>query len=213
MSPTRFVLLVALAACVEKRSEQQVASIAADSAASADTARPWRKPGDKIDSILPMPEYLHRFREGLVEPARLSGGATSREALARRFLELVSARDTSGLASLAVSRAEFAWLVFPHHIYAEPPYELDPEIFWMQLTAESAKDAHRTLEQYGGARLTFLRLGCQRDSAQIKSGPVRIWSACELRYRAGDSVLTRRLFGSIVERDGRMKLLSFANGL
>jgi hypothetical protein len=207
---TRILFLGAVAAaCTRPESEQRMEPAASS---STDTARPWRKPGDKVDSILPMPEYLRRFRQGLTEPARLTGGAATREALARRFLVAVSARDTAALAALAVSRAEFAWLVFPDHIYARPPYELDPEIFWMQLTAESAKGAHRTLELYGGARLALLSMGCQRDTMQLKWGPVRIWSDCELRYRAGDSVLTRRLFGSIVERDGRMKLLSFANG-
>lgn len=181
-------------------------------AAAPDTARPWRKPGDKIDSILPMPEYLRRFRQGLTEPARLTSGAESRDDLARRFLAAVSARDTAAFTDLALSRAEFAWLVFPHHLYHNPPYELDPEIFWMQLTAGSAKGLGTTLARYGGARLTLLRQSCRRDTMQIRSGPVRIWSACELRFRAGDSVLTRRLFGSMVERDGRLKLLSFANG-
>jgi hypothetical protein len=32
-----------------------------------------------------------------------------------------------------------------------------------------------------------------------------------VRYREGDRLVTRRLFGSIVEREGRFKLLSFAN--
>ena len=210
MKPTIGIMLVFAAACGRADAGRTGTTAAAT---ALDTARPWREPGDKVDSILPMPEYLRRFRQGLTEPARLTGGATSRNALARRFLAAVSARDTAALAALAVSRAEFAWLVFPDHIYASPPYELDPEIFWMQLTAESAKGAHRTLERYGGARLVLLSLSCQHDPRQIRAGPVRIWSECELRYRARDSVLTGRLFGSIVERDGRMKLLSFANGM
>lgn len=172
---------------------------------------PWRKPADKIDSILPMPEYLRRFREGLTQPAEFEGGASSRDALARRFLAAVSARDTAAFAALMVSRAEFAWLVFPHHIYAIPPYELDPEIFWMRLTAGSAKGLGRTLERLGGKPLAFQSLDCRRDTLQVKSGPIRVWSWCGVRYREGDTLLTRRLFGSIVEREGRFKLLSYAN--
>jgi hypothetical protein len=206
-------ILVLVGACDRANAGRTEAASAASAAAGAvDTSRPWRKPGDKIDSILPMPEYLRRFRQGMVEPARLSGGAESRDELARRFLAALSARDASAFADLAVSRAEFAWLVFPHHLYHNPPYELDPDIFWIQLKAGSAEGLGATLQRYGGARLTLLGQSCQRDTVQIKSGPVRVWSACELRFRAGDSVLTRRLFGSIVERDGRLKLLSFANG-
>ncbi len=210
MTLGRLLLISALAAaCVRKHSEQNAASVAI---ASTDTARPWRKPGDKIDSILPMPEYLRRFRHGLVEPAQLTGGAASRDELARRFLAAVGVQDTTALTALAVTRAEFAWLVFPHHRYHSPPYELDPAIFWMQLTAGSASGLHRTLERYGGAWLALVSLGCDRDTLQITSGTVKIWSGCRLRYRVGETVETRTLFGSMVERNGRVKLLSYANG-
>jgi hypothetical protein len=176
-----------------------------------DTAHPWRKPGDKIDSILPMEEYLRRFRVGLAEPAGLTGGAASATVLAQRFLAAVAARDTAAFLDLVVSRAEFAWLIFPDHIYAPPPYELDPEIFWLQLTAGSAKGLGRTLQRFGGTPLTFLSLSCQRDTLQVRRGPVKLFRTCDLRYRTRDSVETGRLFGSIVERNGRAKLLSLAN--
>lgn len=189
--------LCLLLACPASRAEQAGA--------------PWRKPGDKIDSILPMPEYLRRFREGLTQPAEFEGGAASRDALARRFLAAVSARDTAAFRSMVLSRAEFAWLVFPHHIYAAPPYDLDPAIFWMQLTAGSAKGLGRTLERLGGKALVFQSVDCERDTLQVKGGPIRLWSSCRVRYREGDGLLTRRLFGSIVEREGRFKLLSYAN--
>jgi hypothetical protein len=180
-------------------------------AAATDTARPWRKPGDVIDSILPMAEYLRRFRTGLTEPVRFEGGASSRDELARRFLAALATKDTAALADLAVTRAEFAWLVFPDHLYAAPPYELDPAFFWMQLGAEGAKGLNRALERYGGRPFILLALACQRDTLQLRSGPARMWSGCQVRYRDGEQEETRRLFGSIVERDGRAKLLSFAN--
>lgn len=180
-------------------------------AGAGDTAPAWRKAGDKVDSILPMREYLRRFREGLTEPVGFSGGETSRDALAHRFLSAIAARDTATLATLAISRAEFAWLVFPHHLYASPPYELDPGIFWIQVTSESAKGLGRALQRLGGRQLSFQALTCQRDTLQVRSGPVRVWAACGLRYRDGDRVVTRRLFGSIVERDGRVKLMGFGN--
>ena len=179
--------------------------------ALSDTARPWRKPGDVIDSILPMPEYLRRFRVGLTEPSRLEGGASNREELTERFLEALAARDTATLIHLAVTRAEFAWLVFPDHLYALPPYELDPAIFWMQMQAESVKGLGRALARYGGRPLILVSLACQRDTLQLKSGPARVWSDCLVRYRDGAEKDSRRFFGSIIERDGRAKLLGFAN--
>ena len=180
-----------------------------------DSARPWRKPGDKIDSILPMPEYLRRFREGLVEPARFADGADSGESLTQEFLAGVSRGDTAALGRLVVTRAEFAWLVFPEHRYAVPPYELDPAVFWMQLQAGSQTGFHRLLKYYGGKPLSFLGLRCERDTLQIIGPQPVIWTPCQVRYRVsydtGDSTFTKRLFGSIVIRDGRAKFLTYSN--
>ena len=182
------------------------------SASRAEPAEaPWRKPGDRIDSILPMEVHLARFRMDRAEPGTLAGGAATREVLARRFLGAVARRDTAGLHELLVSRAEFAWLVFPDHRYARPPYELDPGIFWMQIGAASAKGLGRVLERLGGEQLGFEAIACGRDTLQITRGPVRAWSPCELRYRQGGRIRTGRLFGAVIEREGRFKLLSFAN--
>jgi hypothetical protein len=180
-------------------------------AVAFDTERPWRQPGDVIDSILPMQEYERRFREGLPEVATLSGGAASREELAKRFLVAVAARDSVALRGLAVSRAEFAWLVFPQHLYRRPPYELDPGTFWMQLTQGSAKGMARVLERHGGTPLEFQDMTCARDTLQLAAGAMTMWGDCSLRYQTGDSTLTRRLFGSMVELDGVVKLLSYSN--
>jgi hypothetical protein len=202
------VLLVVLPACTASRAEQ-AGSRASTSA--PDSARPWRMPGDEIDSIFPMEEYLRRFREGLSEPGALTGGAGAREELARRFLAAVARRDTAALLGLLVSRAEFAWLVFPDHLYARPPYELDPEIFWLQIRAQSAKGLGRVLERLGGDRLELEGLSCRADTVQVRGDALRIWSPCGLSYRQGGRALSGRLFGSIVERDGRAKFLSYAN--
>ena len=189
--------LCLLMACSASRAEQAEA--------------PWRRPGDQIDSILPMEVHLARFRMGQVDPTTLTGGETTREALARRFLDAVARQDTAGLNQLLVSRGEFAWLVFPDHRYARPPYELDPGIFWLQIGAASAKGLGRVLERLGGERLGYEALACRPDTLQITRGPVRLWSPCELSYRQGGRVRTGRLFGTMVEREGRFKLLSYAN--
>ncbi len=182
---------------------------ASRAAVAADTAHPWRKPGDKVDSLLSMTEYLARFRAGLTEPARLTGGETSRDGLARRYLEAVSRRDTVALLGMLVSRAEYAWLVYPDHLYSRAPYELDPSVAWLQLGDENGKGLSRVLQRYGGRPLEFRQLACARDTLQVVTGPDTLWGGCRLTYRTGDSTLTRTLFGSIVQRDGRMKFLSY----
>lgn len=199
------LVFLALLACTSDPDAQ------ATELAVADSATPWRKPGDIVDSILPVAEYLARFRSGLTEPTALDGGATSREALAEQFLRDVARRDTASLRRLLVTRAEFAWLIFPDHRYAESPYELDPTIFWMQMTAESGKGLERVLMRYGGAPLRLQAMTCVADTLQMRRGPTTIWGPCEVTYRTSDSTLTRQLFGSMVERNGRVKLMSYAN--
>jgi hypothetical protein len=164
-----------------------------------------------IDSILPMAEYQRRFREGLSEVSALEGGAESPDGLARRFLAAVRARDTAALRAMVLSRAEFAWLLFPDHRYSEPPYELDPAIYWMQVTAESGKGLERVLQRYGGMPLTLQRLDCSADTLQMLRGPTSLLGPCTVRYRTADSTITRRLFGSVLVRDGRAKFVSYAN--
>ena len=194
--------LVGLMACGAGQKPAEVA---------VDTTRPWAKPGDVVDSILPMPELLRRFRVGLTQPTELEGGAASRDALAARFIGAIATQDTVALRGMLLSRAEFAWLMFPDHRYAEPPYELDPGIFWLQLTAENSKGVERVLQRYGGQPLTLERLTCDADTLQMLRGPTKLWGPCRVRYRTADSTLTRQLFGSMIERNGRVKLVSYNN--
>lgn len=176
-----------------------------------DADRPWRQPGDVVDSILPMEEHERRFREGLPEVTAFTGGEGSREALVRRFLDAVHRGDSSALGAMAVNRAEFAWLVFPHHLYRRPPYELDPEIFWLQIQAGSAKGAARLLERLRGTPLTLAGLTCQRDTLQVVAGELTMWGPCTVRYQTPDSTLERRLFGTMVEHRGMLKFLGYGN--
>ncbi|MGQ0702204.1 MAG: hypothetical protein ACT4PM_03610 [Gemmatimonadales bacterium] len=198
-----------LIACSTPRAESRPTASAIT--AVLDSARPWRRPGDRIDSVLPMPEYLRRFRAGLAEPAGFTGGAPSRAALAQRAVEALGRRDTGALATLLITRAEFAWLVFPSHRSAQPPYELDPALFWFQIQRATAQGLGRILGDYGGRGLQFRELWCQPDSLQfVGEGPVRGWSACRVHVTTPNGALTRQVFGTILERGGQFKLLSYA---
>ncbi|MEO5798976.1 MAG: hypothetical protein ABIZ70_00895 [Gemmatimonadales bacterium] len=171
----------------------------------------WRKPGDVVDSIFPMAEYERRFRIGTDSTATIASSIGSRDALARTFLAALARGDTATLASLAISRSEFAWVIFPDHRYAAPPYELDPALFWRQITQANSKGISRALQRHRGKTLAFIALSCQRDTLQMLHGPTALWGPCSMKYRVNDSTVTRQLFGTIVERSGKMKFLSYAN--
>lgn len=166
-----------------------------------------------IDSALPIDTLLHRFRATLADsPRTLVGGASSRDALARQLLAALAARDTATVRTLVLSRAEFAWLYYPHTKFTAPPYELGPELVWIQLIGASEKGAGRLLDRLGGRTLRYERLLCPDSS--VVEGPNRITTGCAVRFVIADSATVElRLFSSFVERDGRVKVLSYANDL
>lgn len=166
-----------------------------------------------VDSALPITVLLDRFRAATPDtPTVLGGGAARPEALVRALLDAVSARDTAVLRALVMSRAEFAWLYYPHTRYVTRPYELGPDLVWLPHVAASESGIVRLLDRYGGTTLRFDTLLCP-DSVVIE-GPNRIVPGCRVRFAAADSVpRTLQLFAGLLVRDGRYKFLSYANDL
>ena len=186
---------------------------ACDRSATPSTDSAALPPGYVIDSALPIDTLVARFRATIADtPSTLVGGETSAERRAREFLRAVSSNDTASVRRLVVNRAEFAWLYYPHTRFTKPPYELGPELLWMQMNEASEKGIVRALRRYAGTPLRFEALSCP-DSVTVE-GPNRITTGCQLRFAAADSAArTLRLFGSLMERDGRWKFVSYANEL
>jgi hypothetical protein len=162
-----------------------------------------------VDSALPIEEALRRFRTGLPDtPSVFVPGRQSRDSLVRDFVRAVERRDSLELRRLAISRSEFAFLVYPTSAYVRPPYRQAPDIVWLQLEASSDKGLVRLLDRLGGRSLDFRGVEC--PSGPQAEGDHVLWRDCALRL--GDSQ-PARLFGVIVERDGRFKFASYANDL
>lgn len=164
-----------------------------------------------VDSVVPWDTALARFRVGLAEPAGLSGGASSRDALVHAFVDGLERVDTNTLAHLTVNRAEFAYLYYPTVPEAHPPYDLSPSVMWFMLQGASRTGLRRVLEERRGAG-EYLGYTC--PEAPSRHGGNAVWGPCLVRWlqAPGDTVV-ERLFGPIVEREGVYKFLSFANKL
>jgi hypothetical protein len=171
------------------------------------------QPGYIVDSILPPAEELRRFRDGLgAAPAWLTGGARRRDVLVLRFVRAVEARDTNALAQMLMSRAEFAYLLYPESRFAQPPYRQPPWLTWMLWTKETSIGLRRALDRYGGRTLGYSGYECDREPRV--EGRNRLWTNCALRLSQGAADTIRiRLFGAIVERDGAFKFAGYGNGL
>lgn len=166
-----------------------------------------------VDSALPIPTLLARFRATVPDtPTVLAGGADSPLTLARALAGAIAAHDTAAVRALAVSKAEFGWLYYPHTKYVRPPYELGPDLVWFTLVAASDKGAGRLLSRYGGRALRVEAVTCP-DSAE-QEGPNAVLRGCRVRFTVPDSAARdMQLFGALLRRDGRYKFLSYANDL
>ena len=163
-----------------------------------------------VDSILPLNESIRRFRGGLAPVAALSGGAGSRAGLVRAFLRAVERSDTATIRRLVLGSAEFAYLYYPSSPLAAPPYSQPPGLLWMQIQLNSEKGIVRVLRRYGGHALSY---GSHRCAApRSRPGENRLWEGCTLRLAVdGGNMAEKRLFGTILERGGRFKFVSYAN--
>ena len=191
------IALLACAACSEPQQAQTAAA-----------------PAGVVDSIFPIEEEVRRFKLQLPgsAPAELSNTSESREALVERFIAALERSDTAEIGALAVTSWEFIELYYPYTQYTRPPYKQSPRLLWFLIQQNSQKGIGRVLTRYGGKPSGYRGIDC-RDSAKIQ-GPNRIWERCQVRWTGGEQKPDPMiLFGSILERNGRFKFISYANDL
>lgn len=212
--------LCAVAACGHgvARDAARVASATADSARADSLARARQdsinraQPGYIIDSIFPIDVEIQRFKAaaGGVEVRALTDGAPSREDLVRQIVAAAVARDSARLARLTVTPREFVDLIYPSSPFARPPSQEAPGRIWLMIANPSMSGRIRLLRRLGGLAVSYDRHAC--DPAPEYQGANRLWTHCAVTLRAADgSAEAHRLFGTIVERDGRFKVMSFTN--
>ncbi len=198
------LLLLLLGACT--------ASEAGEPRATADSL-PIASSPVTVDSVTSIEEALRRFRADLTQhPTRLAGGADSRDQLVERFVRAVEGHDTATIRDLVISRAEFAYLYYPFTPYSGGPMELEPGLAWFLTQQNSEKGITRVLRRLGGTPLGYTGYRC--DPTPDRQEQNLLWRNCELQLSTTPTDLpAQRLFGTILERDGRFKLVSYANDL
>lgn len=165
--------------------------------------------GGVVDSILPVAEALRRFRAPLPSVDTLSGASASTDALVQRLTRSLSARDTADLSAMIMTKAEFAWLFYEDSPLSKPPYEAPPGLLYGQLMGASDKGARDLLNRFGGSAVRASDFNCPAPEIE---GRNRLYKRCTVTLSApGKPSLSGNLFGTILERDGRFKLLSYAN--
>lgn len=148
---------------------------------------------------------LSDFRRGLPTPAELSGGERSRDALVRRFLAAVERQDTNDVRGMLMTRAEFAYLYYPTSPFA---VRQQAGLWWFLNMENSRVGITRTFSRLGGKPLRYVSHHCRPPAAD---GANRTHDYCRVTFAVRGDTSTVRLFGSILERDGRYKFMGFGN--
>ena len=214
------MLLAAAAGACDRSAEfsrqARADSVAAITAESAERARQdsvnRAQPGYIIDSLLPVEEEVRRFRAavGGSVATELARGSPSVDSLVARFARAVARSDTADLLRMALTPREFIDLYYPESPHTHPPYRQSPGFLWGQLELSGSKGLVRLLERRGGKPLRLAGVRC--DANPQRQGRNALWSRCEVIVRDENGAEHReRLFGSIIERDGWFKFMSFAN--
>ncbi|HUQ47092.1 MAG TPA: hypothetical protein VM053_02480 [Gemmatimonadaceae bacterium] len=169
-------------------------------------------PGYVVDSILPVEEELRRFRAAIGGAAvsALGSAAPSRDSLVKAFMHSLSISDSAALQSMQLNAREFAWLVYPESRYARAPYRQAPALVWNQVQNPAASGFTRLVRRLGSRKLRYTGYEC--SPRPDREGNNVLWTGCTVRVaEPNEAARTRRLFGSIIERDGRFKFVSYAN--
>lgn len=154
---------------------------------------------------------LKLFRRDLEPVTELQNAEHSIADLVARFTTAVERSDTTALRALVMSRREFAWLYYPTSPFTRAPTKQEPHLAWFLHLQASAKGATRLFNAYGGRSLRLAGHQCKAPRLEENN---RLWFDCvqRLREERGDTTVTR-LFGGIIERDGRFKIFSYSNDL
>jgi hypothetical protein len=143
--------------------------------------------------------------------ARLDGGAVTRDSLVAAFVHAVEHNDRPALERMVLSRVEFDRVYYPNSAQSRPPYELEPDLMWMQISAHREKGLARLLENAGGRSLGFVGYEC---TAPVREREIELSRLCQVtRIETAHDTTTEVLFGSIIGYRGVYKFVGYVNGL
>jgi hypothetical protein len=169
------------------------------------------QPAGEGGSPYSLDSALTLFRQGIPPVDTLEHASSSIEKLVPRFAAIVEKRDTAALREIVMSRREYAWLYYPTSRWTKAPTKQEPGLNWFLHTQSSQKGATRLLGDYGGRQVRIARNEC--IGAPRIEGNNKIWGDCRQTIVAGSDSTIIRLFGGVIERDGRYKIFSYNNDL
>jgi hypothetical protein len=132
----------------------------------------------------------------------------SPEILARELLGAIERKDRARLEELALTEDEFKTIVWPRLPSSRPEAGLPVDYAWQDLHSKSVGYLITTLHEFGGQRLELIGLEFRGETTDYVRFQVRRRSTLDVRDESGNTRRVR-LFGSMIEQDGRVKVFSY----
>ena len=137
------------------------------------------------------------------QPPRLTDGATSLDDLTARYVTAVLAGDTAGMHRLRVTAHEHNAVMWPEFPASRRNFPVD--VAWHNIDTRSIREAVHIREQYAGDSFDVVGTTC-RDGVTAYD-TFRVHGDCWVTLRRGSRPSDVKLFGSVVEMDGRFKVI------
>ena len=173
------------------------------------SSQPAADPAHKGATAQPQPEPAPAVAREGHPPGGLDNGQPSKEALAELLLLGLREKDRELLESLRVTEREYTDLLFPE--FPAAGGNAAASFHWMLLQTGSVPGIESALEAYGGVDYELLEVIATKGTQDYRT--FRIHSKVELRVRrrSDQSLGQIRVCGSMVERGGQFKVLSYKN--
>ncbi|HWO57750.1 MAG TPA: hypothetical protein VNN55_09310 [bacterium] len=138
----------------------------------------------------------------------LTNSYDSPATLCQRVLVALAACDTLALETIRITRFEHDSILVPHMpIGKDTTGHKDLALAWYMLEQRNIKGIRRALADYGGQRFELVSVKFNRP--EEKYGHLIVHKGTEVRVRdAAGEEMVLGIFGSILEQDGRYKLVS-----
>ncbi len=139
---------------------------------------------------------------------QLSNTSGSPEEVCRRVLDALSLGDTLALQNLVLTRFEHDSILVPcMPIGQDTTGNKDLELAWFMLNQRSVKGIRRALADYEGEKFEFVSVKFNKPDHTY--GALTLHKGTEVRAKKADGEeVVVGIFGSILEQDGRYKLVS-----
>jgi hypothetical protein len=138
---------------------------------------------------------------------RLTNSSASPEDVCQKILGALERQDTLGLLQLRLTKFEHDSLLVPQMPLPPPGVERDMGMAWYMLEQRSMKGIRRALDDYGGQRFSLVKVRFTKPAEKL--GYLVAHKGTEVTVRDSTGAeFTLPIFGSILEDNGRFKLVS-----